>query len=107
MKKLLSLAVAAVAVVAVLATSATAGTTTVKIGDNFFSPKTKTVSNHTTVKWVFKGQVAHNVTVVKGPVKFHSTTKASGSFSHTMTRGGTYKIICTIHPGMEMTLKVR
>jgi plastocyanin len=105
-KKLLILAAALVAA-AVVALPAAAGTTTVKIGDNFFSPKTKTVSRGTTVKWVFKGKVAHNVTVTKGTVKFHSTTKSSGSYSHKMTRGGTYKIICTIHPGMEMTLKVR
>jgi len=106
MKKLLSL-LAAAGVVAVVAVPSFASTKTIKVGDNFFKPRTVTVSNHTTVKWVFRGAVAHNVTVTRGPVKFHSRTMASGSFKHTMTRGGTYKIICTIHPGMEMTLKVR
>jgi len=105
-KKLLSL-LAAAGLVAAVAVPSFAGTTTVKVGDNFFSPRTKTVTRGTTVKWVWKGHVAHNVTVTRGTVKFHSTTKSSGSYSHKMTRGGTYKIVCTIHPGMAMTLKVR
>ena len=106
MKKLLSL-LAVAGIAAAVAVPSFASTKTIKIGDNFFSPKSVTVSRGTTVKWVFKGQVAHNVTVTKGTVKFHSTTKSSGSYSHKMTRGGTYKIVCTIHPGMAMTLKVR
>jgi plastocyanin len=30
-----------------------------------------------------------------------------GTFSRTLTKTGTYSIVCTIHPGMKMTLKVR
>jgi plastocyanin len=40
-------------------------------------------------------------------VKFRSGNKTSGRYSKKMRRGGTYKIVCTIHPGMDMTLKVR
>lgn len=106
MKKL-AVSIAALALAAALAVPALAGTKTINIGDNFFKPKTVTVSKGTTVKWNFKGKVAHNVTVTKGPQKFHSTTRSSGSFSHKMTKKGTYSIICTIHPGMAMTLKVK
>jgi plastocyanin len=105
--KKIAVSIAALAAAAALAVPALAGTKTISIGDNFFKPTSATVSKGTTVKWVFKGKVAHNVTVSKGPQKFHSATKASGSFTHKMTKAGTYKIICTIHPGMAMTLKVK
>jgi plastocyanin len=59
------------------------------------------------VKWVWKGKIAHNVTVTRGPVKFKSGTKAKGTYSKRLTRAGIYTIVCTIHPGMKMTLKVR
>jgi plastocyanin len=65
------------------------------------------VSRGTRVVWAFKGRVSHNVAVRRGPVKFRSRTMARGNFAETLRRAGTYKIICTIHPGMEMTLRVR
>lgn len=106
MTKITAVFVALVAA-AILAIPALAATKTISIKDNFFSPKSLTVSKGTTVKWVWKGSAPHNVTVTKGPVKFKSATKFSGSFSHKMTRGGTYTIVCTIHAGMKLTLKVR
>jgi plastocyanin len=105
MKKL---AVAAVAVAATVATAIpSTAATTVKVDDDVFKPKTVTVSSGTTVTWRWVGSDPHNVTVTKGPVKFHSGTKRKGKFSKKLRRGGTYKIVCTIHPGMAMTLKVR
>ena len=40
-------------------------------------------------------------------MKFHSRIQTSGSYKHKFTKAGTYKIVCTIHPGMSLTLKVR
>jgi plastocyanin len=110
MRKLLALtAVAATAATA--AVPALAATKTVKVGDDYFvrsgSRPTVTVHRNDTVKWVWRGKVVHNVFVTKGPQKFHSRTQVSGSFRHKMTRKGTYLIVCTIHSGMEMNLKVR
>jgi len=108
----LSLTAAAVLAIAAVAVPAFAATRTVKIGDNYFvrkgSPPTVTVKRGTTVKWLWTGKVAHNVTVKTGPVKFHSPTKTRGTFSRTLTRKGTYRIVCTIHQalGQRMTLKV-
>ena len=49
----------------------------------------------------------HNVTVKRGPVRFHSRTKTSGNYVKRMRRRGTYKIVCTIHvPAMRMRLEV-
>jgi plastocyanin len=92
----------------VAAAPAAARTKTVKVGDDFFKPKTLSVSKGTTVKWTWTGRDSHNVTVTKGPSSFRSSLKRSGTFKHKMSRRGTYKIICTIHaPDMRMTINVR
>jgi plastocyanin len=83
----------------------------VEVDDNYFvhkgKPRTVTVHKGDKVEWEWEGSNSHNVTVARGPVKFHSKTMRSGSFAKTLTRRGTYTIICTIHqPKMKMTLKV-
>jgi plastocyanin len=101
-------AITALVVSAVLAVSALAATKTVSVKDDVFAPKTITVKKGKTVKWVWKGDAPHNVTVTKGPVKFHSVTQKKGTYSKKLTKKGTYKLVCTIHaPGMAMTIKVR
>jgi plastocyanin len=100
------LAVAAMA--AAFAIPALAATRTVAVKDNFFSPKATTISKGSTVKWVWRGDAAHNVSKSKGPgVKFRSPNKLSGSYSHRFTRAGLYTVICTIHPGMTSTVRVK
>ena len=109
MRKLL-FAVPAVAVSAVLATQAFAATS-VKVGDDYFVHKgsvpTVTVKKGTKVTWRWRGKDLHNLAVTKGPVKFHSSYKTSGSFSKKMRKAGTYTIVCTVHqPSMKMKLRV-
>jgi plastocyanin len=100
-------AIAAVMVSAVLAVSALAATKSVSVKDDVFAPKSLSVKKGTTVKWAWKGQEPHNVTVTSGPAKFHSATQTKGTFSKKLTKAGTYKIVCTIHaPRMAMTVKV-
>lgn len=110
MKKLLALA-AACSATAALAVPALAATRTVKVGDDYFvrsgTRPTVTVRKGDTVKWVWRGKVAHNVYVLSGPQKFRSRTQTTGTYSRRMKVRGTYKIVCVIHSGMEMTLKVR
>ena len=84
--------------------AATAG---ISIKDDFFSPSSKSVVKGTTVKWTWRGRDDHDVTVTSGPVRFHSSTKSKGTYSKTLSRTGTYKIVCTIHDGMAMTLRVK
>lgn len=79
---------------------------TVKLGDNFFQPTKLTVTAGTKVTWTWTGSNTHNVTVLSGPQKFRSTDQSSGSYSRRLTKVGTYRIVCTFHPGMVMTLKV-
>ena len=111
MRKLLMLIVA-VALTGAIAATALAATRSVKVGDNYFiregTKPTITVPRGTTVVWHFRGELLHNVSVKRGPVKFHSGLKSSGTFSRTLTRAGTYRIICTIHqPQMAMTIHVQ
>jgi plastocyanin len=106
MKRLLAL-IAAVTVAGALAIPAFGATRTVKVGDNFFSPRSVTVSRGTTVLWKWTGSAPHNVTVTRGPKKFHSATQSKGTYKATPHTKGTYSIVCTIHAGMRMTLHVR
>jgi plastocyanin len=80
---------------------------TVKVGDNFFGPKTLTVGRGAKVTWHWAGVLRHNVVVHTGPTFFSSKTQVRGSFSRTFTKKGTYRLVCTIHPSMKMTLVVR
>jgi plastocyanin len=93
------------------AAPATAATRNVKIGDDYFvksgKPSTVSVSKGTTVRWNWKGHDAHNVVVQKGPAHFQSGLKTKGHFAKKVKKKGTYKIICSVHAGMRMTLKVR
>lgn len=81
----------------------------VKIGDNFFvrasGVPTVKVRHGKVVKFKWTGHHEHNV-VASGPASFHSSLKSTGSFSKKVTKKGTYTIICQIHSGMRMKLKV-
>jgi plastocyanin len=80
---------------------------TVKIGDNYYGPKSLTVGRGTKVTWKWVGVLKHNVVVHTGPSSFSSRTQVRGSYSHTFTRRGTYRLVCTVHPKMRMTVVVR
>jgi len=106
MLRLALVAAAAIAVAIAIAIPSTAATT-VKVDDDVFRPGSVTVSKGTTVRWRWVGDDPHNVVVSKGPRHFRSGRKRSGTYSHKMTKRGTYRIVCTIHPGMDMTLRVK
>ena len=109
MRKLL-VPVLAVAALAPLAGSALAATRSVKVGDNWFvrpsGVPTVTVRKGTRVKWVWTGSSIHNVTVVRGPQRFRSTSRIAGSYAHRVTRRGTYTLICTIHGAADQKMKL-
>lgn len=78
----------------------------VVVGDVFFSPTRLTVRPGTRVRWVWRGRLRHNVTVVRGPTRFRSRTRRSGSFSRTLHRRGRYRLICTIHGGDVQSMRI-
>jgi plastocyanin len=93
-------------VIAAFSSIALAATKTVAIKDNYFSVKTLRVNKGTKVTWHWAGFLFHNVKVRSGPVKFRSATQFHGNYSHTFRRAGTYKLYCTLHPDMKMTVIV-
>lgn len=100
-------AAAATAAVALVPAQSFGATVSVRVGDNFFSPSSKTVNSGTKMVWRWVGRAPHNVVVTSGPSKFRSSTFSSGTYSRTVRARGLYRIVCTIHPGMRMSLRVR
>ena len=103
--------VAVLALAAATAPAFAATTRTVRVDDDYFvregSIPTVIVKKGDTVKWVWRGDVVHNVVVEKGPVRFQSKIQDSGTFKRVMKKRGLYSIVCTIHPGMAMKLRVK
>ena len=109
MKKLIVLALV-MGCLGVLASVAMAATRSVKVGDNYYvrsrGVPTVTVSKGTTVKWRFVTSTGHSVTVLRGPAKFNSGVRFSGSFKKKLTRRGTYTIYCTVHGASVQKMKL-
>jgi plastocyanin len=79
------------------------GTKRVSAYSNYFTPNKITVSRGTKVTWVVR-QGAHNV-VGRG---FSSSIMSTGrTYSKKFKRGGTYRYVCTLHPGMGGKVTVR
>jgi plastocyanin len=94
-----------------LSSQALGATRSVKLGDDWFvrdgRPTTVTVSRGDSVRWRWTGSRQHNVVAQRGPARFQSALKRSGTYSKKMRRRGTYRIVCSIHqPSMRMTLVV-
>jgi plastocyanin len=98
------------ALIALPALGGTASAATITIGDNFFSPSTKTIGAGTKVRFNWTGKRKHNVTKKRGPGGgFESeTTKSKGvNFAKTFNKSGVYRMVCTVHPDeMKLTLTV-
>ncbi len=70
-----------------------------------FTPASITVSVNTTVKWINKDNVAHNVKSSTG--LFDSgTLNGAGTYSYQFTTAGTYTYTCTLHSNMNGTVIV-
>jgi plastocyanin len=94
----------------VLAATAMASTKSVKVGDDYYvrsrGVPTVTVSKGSKVKWRFATSTGHTVTVSRGPAKFNSGVRFSGSYTKKMTKRGTYTIYCTIHGASDQKMKL-
>jgi plastocyanin len=109
----LALATALLLVPASAGTGASTLTKKVTIHDNFYDPLKLTVKPGTTIKWVWPSDVGdtHDVNLGKRPkgVKpFSSDLVATGyTFKRKLTRPGTYKIYCSLHTEMVMSIVVK
>ena len=110
MRTAVTAGLAAAVAVAALAVPALAATKSIKAADSYFVRPANdariSVKKNTTVRWNFVGVEAHDVTVARGPEKFRSGRRTTGAYTKKVTKVGTYNIVCTIHPGMGMTLRV-
>jgi len=88
---------------------------TVTIGDNYFTPKTLKVKRGTTVTWRWPGFEAggdvHDVKLVSAPKKVKKFQSEAASTDYTFKRKlkvpGKYRLECTLHEEMRMTIRVR
>lgn len=97
--------------VALPALPALAATKSITVGDNYFIRKgggTVTVAKGTTVKWVFKGHSKHTVVGIgSGRFVNSGSPRHGGAYKVKAKRTGTFKIVCTLHVGQTMKLKVK
>lgn len=78
------------------------------VGEFAFGRPLVSIRRGTTFTWNFVGALQHDVTLVSGPVGFSSPWTLVGSYSHTFTRRGTYKLFCSLHPSrMAQIIVVR
>jgi plastocyanin len=86
---------------------------TVQVGDYFFSPERLSVPNGSTITWRWPSIPGdlHDVVSVrrpKGVKRFRSQLAASDyRYRRTLTRAGRYVILCSLHPQMRQTIRVR
>jgi len=80
-------------------------TNAVAVGDNIFTPANIVVAVGTTVTWTWSPNVTtHNVVFSDGN---KSPDQATGTFSRTFSAAGTFNYSCTLHSGMNGTVKVQ
>jgi plastocyanin len=103
----LSVIAAIVLAVTLTATVAMASTRSVavrKSGSRYlFSPRSLSIRSGDTVRWSWRGSVAHNVA---GP-GFRSRTATRLTYSRTFRRRGTFRVICQIHVGQGQRMTIR
>ena len=85
-----------------------ARTATVTLEDVEFTPSTVRVKRGDSVRWVWRdGATPHNVRS-RGSLRFKGTgTRTEGRHTVRFTRKGTYRYVCTVHPGMDGRVVVR
>jgi plastocyanin len=88
---------------------------TIHIYDNYFVPDAVKVKVGATVTWKWPGfdqaGDVHDVKLKSGPKgvkKFHSDAASTDfSFKRKLKVAGKYKIVCTLHEEMRMTIRVK
>jgi len=113
----LALAFAVAAVVAAPAVAPAASGApkprTITVADNYYGPSKLTVRARTKLTWRWPGEAGdvHDVKLKsarRGVKRFHSEPASSGyRFSRTVRTPGLYRIVCTLHEEMKMTVRVR
>ena len=88
------------------ATAGAAETHTVTIEGMRFDPEVLTIEAGDSVVWVNKDLFPHTTTSKAGGFDSQQIA-ASESWRHTFTKKGTFSYVCTLHPTMKATVKVK
>jgi plastocyanin len=81
-----------------------------RLGDVFIAPERVALTVGRTLRWRWKSEVSHNLTIASGPEGFSSRSLTDGDFRHTFSRPGTYRLFCTLHPTLmveEVVVRTR
>jgi plastocyanin len=79
----------------------------VTMKDIKFSPSNVTVKTGGTVTWTNEDSVGHDVTGDGFKSGSAGDIQNGGTYKHTFDKAGTFKYVCTVHPGMEGTVTVK
>ena len=78
----------------------------VRVSDHRFAKPNLSVRRGARVRWRFGPPTLHNVTLASGPLGFSSPNLSEGrTFEQRLTRKGTYKLFCGLHP-VTMTQRI-
>jgi plastocyanin len=84
-----------------------AGGAQVTMKDIKFNPGSVTVKKGGTVTWTNDDSVGHDVTADSFKSGDAGGIQSGQTFKHTFDKAGTFKYVCTVHPGMEGTVVVK
>ncbi len=85
----------------------TAATRSVAVRDNVFAPKRLTARRGDLLVFRWRGSNPHNVRATARRAGIRTAVRTSGRYRVRVRRAGAFRIVCDIHPGMEMRLRVR
>ena len=80
--------------------------TQVTMKDIKFNPGSVTIKAGGKVTWTNDDSVGHDVTGDDFESGSPGGIDGGSTFSHTFKKAGTYNYVCSVHPGMEGTVKV-
>jgi plastocyanin len=81
--------------------------TQVSMKDIKFNPGSVTIKAGGKVTWTNDDSVGHDVTADDFESGSPGGIDGGSTFSHTFKKAGTYNYVCSVHPGMKGTVKVK
>lgn len=82
-------------------------TRTVRLKDSFFSPARVELRRGDRVRFVWAGERRHNLVGPGIPARYETPARRHRPFTRIFRRAGRLAFLCSIHPGMDITVRVR